>query len=156
MGGIVCDPKSMSRGELAHGLALRRAEISRSSAEIDIPSADVYTEAQTMAWIRQTPRMTVDSSSGGGGGGKWCRPSAFLGGSRTARDATGRGVLYVRRGSLQSAEDPFARRDGRHSRLWQFGVAWRGSLPRKKQDLCVRIPGGVHILRHRSAARFAR
>src|SRR5437773_7456469 len=54
-GGIICDPKKMSLHEL-EGMTRRYAsEISVIiGPERDIPAPDVYTNAQTMAWIMDT------------------------------------------------------------------------------------------------------
>src|SRR6266581_1654911 len=62
-GGVVCDPKSMSQHEL-EGMTRRYAsEISVIiGPERDIPAPDVYTNAQTMAWIMDTYSMTVGST----------------------------------------------------------------------------------------------
>src|SRR5437899_7297493 len=58
-GGVVCDPKNMSQHEL-EGMTRRYAsEISVIiGPERDIPAPDVYTNAQTMAWIMDTYSMT--------------------------------------------------------------------------------------------------
>src|SRR5882762_377872 len=61
-GGVVCDPKKMSQHEL-EGMTRRYAsEISVIiGPERDILAPDVYTNAQTMAWIMDTYSMTVGS-----------------------------------------------------------------------------------------------
>jgi glutamate dehydrogenase/leucine dehydrogenase len=59
--------------------------------EIDIPAPDVYTDAQTMAWIMDTYAMTVGHASPGVVTGK----PVSIGGSEGRNDATGRGCLYV-------------------------------------------------------------
>ncbi len=54
-GGVVCDPKTMSRAELRH--VTRRFVIELGDAIgplTDIPAPDVYTDQQTMAWIYDT------------------------------------------------------------------------------------------------------
>ena len=59
-GGIICDPKRMSRGELERMTRRYTAEILPIiGPELDIPAPDVYTDAQTMAWIMDTYSMTV-------------------------------------------------------------------------------------------------
>ena len=54
-GGIICDPKKLSRRELRH---ITRRFVSELGDNIgpytDIPAPDVYTDAQTMAWIYDT------------------------------------------------------------------------------------------------------
>jgi glutamate dehydrogenase/leucine dehydrogenase len=54
-GGIACDPKKLSLGELEH---LTRRYVSLIADYLgphrDVPAPDVYTNAQTMAWIMDT------------------------------------------------------------------------------------------------------
>jgi glutamate dehydrogenase (NAD(P)+) len=91
-GGIVCDPKHMSKGELERMTRRYAAEIQPIiGPEVDIPAPDVYTDAQTMAWIMDTYAMTVGHAAPGVVTGK----PVSIGGSEGRMDATGRGVLYV-------------------------------------------------------------
>ena len=91
-GGIVCDPKRMSKGELERMTRRYAAEIQPIiGPEVDIPAPDVYTDAQTMAWIMDTYAMTVGHAAPGVVTGK----PVSIGGSEGRADATGRGVLYV-------------------------------------------------------------
>ena len=91
-GGIICDPKHMSKGELERMTRRYAAEIQPIiGPEIDIPAPDVYTDSQTMAWIMDTYSMTVGHASPGVVTGK----PVSIGGSEGRSDATGRGVLFV-------------------------------------------------------------
>jgi len=91
-GGIVCDPKRMSKGELERMTRRYAAEIQPIiGPEVDIPAPDVYTDAQTMAWIMDTYAMTVGHAAPGVVTGK----PVSIGGSEGRTDATGRGVLVV-------------------------------------------------------------
>jgi glutamate dehydrogenase (NAD(P)+) len=91
-GGVICDPKRMSKGELERMTRRYAAEILPIiGPEIDIPAPDVYTDAQTMAWIMDTYAMTVGHASPGVVTGK----PVSIGGSEGRNEATGRGVLYV-------------------------------------------------------------
>ncbi|HEX4643356.1 MAG TPA: Glu/Leu/Phe/Val dehydrogenase [Candidatus Acidoferrales bacterium] len=91
-GGIICDPKRMSKGELERMTRRYAAEIQPIiGPEVDIPAPDVYTDSQTMAWIMDTYAMTVGHASPGVVTGK----PVSIGGSEGRTDATGRGVLYV-------------------------------------------------------------
>jgi glutamate dehydrogenase (NAD(P)+) len=91
-GGIVCDPKRMSKGELERMTRRYAAEIQPIiGPEVDIPAPDVYTDSQTMAWIMDTYAMTVGHATPGVVTGK----PVSIGGSEGRMDATGRGVLYV-------------------------------------------------------------
>src|SRR6266705_595050 len=93
-GGVVCDPKKMSQHEL-EGMTRRYAsEISVIiGPERDIPAPDVYTNAQTMAWIMDTYSMTVGSTQLGVVTGK----PLPIGGSQGRGEATARGVQFVTR-----------------------------------------------------------
>jgi glutamate dehydrogenase/leucine dehydrogenase len=91
-GGVICDPKHMSRGEL-EGMTRRFAsEIALIiGPEVDIPAPDVYTDSQTMAWIMDTYSMLKGYSVPGVVTGK----PISLGGSEGRGEATGRGCAYV-------------------------------------------------------------
>ena len=91
-GGIVCDPKRMSKGELERMTRRYASEIQPIiGPEVDIPAPDVYTDAQTMAWIMDTYAMTLGHAAPGVVTGK----PVSIGGSEGRTDATGRGVLCV-------------------------------------------------------------
>jgi glutamate dehydrogenase (NAD(P)+) len=91
-GGVICDPKRMSKPELER---LTRRYVSEIlpiiGPERDIPAPDVYTDPQTMAWIMDTYSMTVGYSSLGVVTGK----PVSLGGSEGRNEATARGCLFV-------------------------------------------------------------
>jgi glutamate dehydrogenase (NAD(P)+) len=91
-GGIICDPKKMSRSELERMTRRYTAElIEFIGPEKDVPAPDMNTNEQTMAWIMDTysmhMRQTVTAVVTG-------KPVA-LGGSRGRREATGRGVMVI-------------------------------------------------------------
>jgi glutamate dehydrogenase/leucine dehydrogenase len=91
-GGVTCDPKRMSRGELER--MTRRytsAILPLIGPDKDIPAPDVYTNSQTMAWIMDTYSMTKGYSISGVVTGK----PISLGGSLGRNEATGRGVFYT-------------------------------------------------------------
>jgi len=91
-GGIICDPKRMSKSELERMTRRYASEIQPIiGPEQDIPAPDVYTDAQTMAWIMDTYAMTVGHSARGVVTGK---PIA-IGGSAGRDEATARGLVYV-------------------------------------------------------------
>jgi glutamate dehydrogenase (NAD(P)+) len=91
-GGVICDPKRMSKGELERMTRRYATEIQPIiGPEVDIPAPDVYTDSQTMAWIMDTYAMTVGHATPGVVTGK----PVSIGGSEGRTDATGRGVLYV-------------------------------------------------------------
>jgi len=91
-GGVICDPKKMSQGELER--MTRRytaALLDFIGPEKDVPAPDVNTNEQTMAWIMDTYSMhmrhTVTSVVTG-------KP-INIGGSKGRREATGRGVSVM-------------------------------------------------------------
>ncbi|MFY9748220.1 MAG: Glu/Leu/Phe/Val dehydrogenase [Acidobacteriaceae bacterium] len=91
-GGVTCDPKHMSQGELER--MTRRytsAILPLIGPAQDIPAPDVYTNSQTMAWIMDTYSMTKGYPIPGVVTGK----PISLGGSLGRNEATGRGVFYT-------------------------------------------------------------
>ena len=91
-GGVICDPRKMSQGELERLTRRYTSEIIEFiGPEKDVPAPDVNTNEQTMAWIMDTysmhMRQTVTSVVTG-------KP-LNIGGSRGRREATGRGVMVM-------------------------------------------------------------
>jgi glutamate dehydrogenase/leucine dehydrogenase len=91
-GGVTCNPKAMSMGELER-LTRRYASaiLPLIGPEQDIPAPDVYTTPQIMAWIMDTYSMTKGYPVPGVVTGK----PISLGGSLGRNEATGRGVYYT-------------------------------------------------------------
>jgi len=97
-GGIICDPKRMSRDELERLTRRYAYEISPIiGPDRDIPAPDVYTDAQIMAWIMDTYSMTHGHSTPGVVTGK----PTFLGGSHGRHEATARGCVFVIRAACE-------------------------------------------------------
>ncbi len=93
-GGVVCDPRKLSRGELERITRRYTAEMMEVfGPEKDVPAPDVGTDQQVMAWLMDTYSMhrrhTVTSIVTG-------KPIS-LGGSRGRVEATGRGVMIAAR-----------------------------------------------------------
>jgi glutamate dehydrogenase/leucine dehydrogenase len=97
-GGVICDPKKMSRIELE---SMTRAYIRALGDFIgpmkDIPAPDVYTDSQTMAWIMDEysrgRRHNVFSIVTG-------KPPS-LGGSLGRECATGSGLAFISRETMK-------------------------------------------------------
>lgn len=91
-GGVICDPRQMSIGELER-LTRRYASelIDFIGPEKDVPAPDMNTNEQTMAWIMDTYSMHARHTVNAVVTGK----PVDLGGSAGRREATGRGVLIV-------------------------------------------------------------
>src|SRR3982074_322952 len=91
-GGVICDPKRMSRSELERMTRRYASEILPIiGPSQDIPAPDVYTDAQTMAWIMDTYAMTIGHSAHGVVTGK----PISIGGSEGRNEATARGLVFV-------------------------------------------------------------
>jgi len=93
-GGVVCDPKQMSRREL-EGLTRRYTTMILDfiGPYKDVPAPDVYTDEQTMAWLLDTYNQFHGYSVPEVVTGK---PIA-VGGSEGRREATSRGVVICAR-----------------------------------------------------------
>ena len=92
-GGVVCNPKELSRGELRR---ITRRFVNELGDAIgphtDIPAPDVYTDAQTMAWIYDTfDMMHPGQNNRAVVTGK----PLELGGSLGRDEATARGSMYA-------------------------------------------------------------
>jgi len=93
-GGVICDPKSLSRNELERLTRRYAFEIAPIiGPDRDIPAPDVYTDEQTMAWIMDTISMVRGHTELGVVTGK----PISLGGSQGRSEATARGCLYALR-----------------------------------------------------------
>src|SRR6202521_2750006 len=89
-GGVICDPRKMSRGELERLTRRYTAElVNWLGPERDVPAPDVGTGEQMMAWVMDTYAMHVGQAFMAVVTGK----PIELGGSRGRREATGRGVM---------------------------------------------------------------
>lgn len=93
-GGVICDTKILSRGEIERLTRRYAFEIAPIiGPESDIPAPDVYTDEQTMAWIMDTISMVRGHTQLGVVTGK----PISLGGSQGRGEATARGCLYALR-----------------------------------------------------------
>ena len=98
-GGVVCDPKKLSKRDLQHITRRFVADLGNDiGPHIDIPAPDVGTNAETMAIIYDTYDMMHRGSSNlGVVTGK----PVHIGGSHGREEATGRGGLYVAQRALE-------------------------------------------------------
>ncbi len=114
-GGVGCDPRSLSPGELE--LLTRRftAELQGViGPDSDIPAPDVGTNAQVMAWMMDTYSMHRGYSVPGVVTGK----PVELGGSEGRKDATGQGVAFC---VQEAAKRIGLELDGAHVAIQGFG-----------------------------------
>ena len=119
-GGVICDPKRLSRRELEQLTRRYTTDISiLLGPERDIPAPDVNTDAQVMAWIMDTYSMTVGYSAPAVVTGK----PVSIGGSEGRQEATARGCLYVIR---EAARDRGWRLDETTAVVQGFGNVGAG------------------------------
>ncbi|HOD28909.1 MAG TPA: Glu/Leu/Phe/Val dehydrogenase [Syntrophales bacterium] len=91
-GGVICNPKEMSQGELERLSRVYIDQVWRIiGPENDVPAPDVYTNPQIMAWMMDEYSKLCGKNQFGVITGK---PLA-LGGSAGRGDATARGGLYT-------------------------------------------------------------
>lgn len=97
-GGVICNPKEMSQGEIERMTRRFASEISIIiGPEKDIPAPDVNTTPQTMAWIMDTFSM----------GKGYCVPHVItgkpiaIGGSLGRNIATAQGCFYTIQAALK-------------------------------------------------------
>jgi glutamate dehydrogenase/leucine dehydrogenase len=91
-GGVRCNPKEMSEGELERLTRSYTRAMSRFIGPYtDIPAPDVYTDAQTMAWIMDEYSQIVGYNAFGVVTGK----PVNVGGSLGRNDATSLGLMYT-------------------------------------------------------------
>jgi glutamate dehydrogenase (NAD(P)+) len=102
-GGVICDPRTMSRNELERMTRRYTSEIIEFiGPEKDVPAPDVNTNEQTMAWIMDTYSMHMRKTVTAVVTGK----PTNLGGSAGRVEATGRGVKVVCDESLRYLNMP--------------------------------------------------
>jgi glutamate dehydrogenase (NAD(P)+) len=91
-GGVICDPSTMSPGEIERLSRRYFSEIIQIvGPEQDIPAPDVNTNPQVMAWFMDTYSMTRGYTALGVVTGK----PLSIGGSQGRNEATARGVLFT-------------------------------------------------------------
>jgi glutamate dehydrogenase/leucine dehydrogenase len=142
-GGVVCDPKKMSQGELER-LTRRytHAIASIIGPDKDIPAPDVYTNAQVMAWVVDTYSEIQGKRSLGVVTGK----PIEIGGSLGRDTATARGCIFAAREALRELGI-----DPRRATVAVQGYGNAGSFSHKfAQELGAKVvavsdsAGGVH------------
>jgi glutamate dehydrogenase (NAD(P)+) len=104
-GGVVCDPKKMSRGELERMTRRYTSEIiNEIGPEKDIPAPDVGTDGSVMAWMFDTYSMNKGHSVLGVVTGK----PLTIGGSLGREEATARGALFCIRDAVAKQDTTIA------------------------------------------------
>ena len=143
-GGVVCDPKQLSRGELERLTRRYTSEIiNEIGPEKDIPAPDVGTDASVMAWIFDTYSMNKGHSVLGVVTGK---PLA-IGGSLGREEATARGALYVIADALGEEDKKIDGAARRRAGLRQRRPQPRAAAARVRAPSSSRVSdssGGLH------------
>jgi glutamate dehydrogenase (NAD(P)+) len=104
-GGVVCDPTTMSPGELERLTRRYIAEImDLLGPDRDVPGIDMGTNSQVMAWVLDTYSMHTRRTENAVVTGK----PISLGGSLGRTEATGRGILISAREAMQRLGKPLA------------------------------------------------
>jgi glutamate dehydrogenase (NAD(P)+) len=104
-GGVICDPITMSQGELERLTRRYIAEImDLLGPDRDVPGIDMGTNSQVMAWVLDTYTMHTRKTESAVVTGK----PISLGGSLGRTEATGRGILISAREAMQRLGKPLA------------------------------------------------
>ena len=144
-GGVICDPKRMSRGELERMTRRFTYEIlPMIGPEHDIPAPDVYTDAQTMAWMMDTYSMLAGPCHSRGRHRQTRFARRLRRPQRCHRHAA---VCFVVEEACKIKEDVAARRERRHSGLRKCRARAAARLFAEKKAKIVAISdsrGGVH------------
>ena len=104
-GGVICDPTTMSQGELERLTRRYVAEImDLLGPDRDVPGIDMGTNSQVMGWVLDTYSMHTRRTENAVVTGK----PISLGGSLGRQEATGRGILISAREAMQRLGKPLA------------------------------------------------
>jgi glutamate dehydrogenase (NAD(P)+) len=142
-GGVNCNPKQMSAGEVERATRRYISEILPVIGPTrDVPAPDVNTNAQTMAWVMDTYSVNVGYMVPGVVTGK----PIELGGSQGRQAATSRGVLYTTQFVLKQLGLPST---GLRAAIQGYGnVGYHAARLFREQDFTIvaasTSAGGVH------------
>jgi len=104
-GGVICNPITMSEGEIERLTRRYIAEImDLLGPDRDVPGMDMGTNSQVMAWVLDTYSMHTRKTETAVVTGK----PISLGGSLGRTEATGRGILISAREAMQRLGKPLA------------------------------------------------
>jgi glutamate dehydrogenase (NAD(P)+) len=105
-GGVICNPKVLSTGELerlSRGYMRKIAHV--IGPDVDVPAPDVYTTPEIMAWMLDEYETMMGHHAAGVITGK----PLNLGGSPGRGDATARGGMYTLREAARELEIELSR-----------------------------------------------
>ena len=102
-GGVVCDPRELSKGELERITRRFTKELSNNiGPDMDIPAPDMNTNPQVMAWILDTYNTHHNNNEYGVVTGK----PVEVGGSLGRNEATGRGGFFIVEHAIKRGDIP--------------------------------------------------
>lgn len=144
-GGIICDPRTMSFGELER---LSRGYVRAISQLVgptkDIPAPDVYTNSQIMAWMMDEYSRLREFDSPGFITGK----PLVLGGSQGRETATAQGVTICIEEAVKKKESSCKTRASSYRALGTPAVFWLNLCMMPAPRLSVfRMPTAVFTTR---------
>ncbi|MGO4541323.1 Glu/Leu/Phe/Val family dehydrogenase [Paenibacillus sp. 2TAB19] len=118
-GGVICDPRTMSKGELERvSRAFMESIADFVGPDKDIPAPDVYTTPQIMGWMMDTYSRLSGKYSPGVITGK----PLIIGGSKGRNEATAQGCVYT---ILAALKDKGLAVEGATAAIQGFGNAGR-------------------------------
>lgn len=118
-GGVICDPRNLSEGELERVSRGYIEAISRLvGPDRDIPAPDVYTNSRVMGWMMDAVSKLNQTYTPGIVTGK----PPIIGGSKGRNEATGRGCVYTILEALNLLNTPV---QGTRAVIHGFGNAGR-------------------------------
>ncbi len=130
MGGVICDPKSLSPSELERlSRGYIRALGHIIGPDVDVPGPDVYTTPQVMAWMMDEYAKMSGRAAPGAITGK----PLPLGGSQGREQAAARGGMYCIREAAKKLE-----LDLSHARV---AIQGYGNVGRSAHRLAVEMLG---------------
>ncbi|MCB9845111.1 MAG: Glu/Leu/Phe/Val dehydrogenase [Phycisphaeraceae bacterium] len=146
-GGVKCDPRKLSAGELQRvARRFTAAIINDIGPDYDIPAPDVGTNAQVMAWIADTYQMSNNTRSNDGMRIVTGKP-VEIGGSLGREKATGQGVADVLEEMLPQMGIPI---QGMKVSVQGFGNvgSWAGRILQKMGARVVAVMDHTGCLRN--------
>jgi len=147
-GGVKCDPRALSEGELQRvARRFTTAILNDIGPDYDIPAPDMGTNAQVMAWIADTYQMSTNNRTSTESMRVVTGKPVEIGGSLGRNKATGQGVVDTLIEMLPALDLPMG--DMRVSvQGWGNVGSWAGRILEKKGAKVVAVMDHSTILRN--------
>ncbi len=145
-GGVKCDPRALSEGELQRvARRFTTAILNDIGPDYDIPAPDVGTNAQVMAWIADTYQMSTNNRTSTEAMRVVTGKPVEIGGSLGRNKATGQGVVDTLVEMLPALDMPMT--DLRVSvQGWGNVGSWAGRILEKKGAKVVSVMDHTGVL----------